>query len=183
MNWLRACTPAGYTAVQIPGAPVASSAHRVRIRRRLPAEADQDAIRREREVHMQQRRWLPLTARADKRAKGRQRQDHQTGRCPLSITSTYDAGQTAGGFDDAFFYNNYKQKVLDYYQPDEQRRWDGNAAQRDLTYSLARAGTLQSSTAADKRGELAITTPCRRRNGVPNTGTQREQHQEPDPVE
>jgi hypothetical protein len=88
---------------------------------------------------------------------------------PLSITSTYDTGQRTGGFDDAFF-NNYRQKVLDYYQPDEQRQYD--AAQRDLKYGLARAGTLQSSTAADKQGELAYQDAQQRANIVANANTQ-----------
>ena len=88
---------------------------------------------------------------------------------PLTITPQYDTGQTTGGFDDAF-YNAYKQKVLDYYQPDEQRQYD--AAQRDLTYSLARAGTLQSSTAADKQGELAYNDALQKANIVANANTQ-----------
>ena len=84
---------------------------------------------------------------------------------------TYQAptGQTTGGFDDAF-YDAYKQKVLDYYQPDEQRQYD--AAKRDLTYSLARAGTLQSSTAADKEGELAYNDALQKANIVANANTQ-----------
>ena len=88
---------------------------------------------------------------------------------PLSYDTQYDTGQTAGGFDDAFF-DAYKQKVLDYYQPDEQRQYD--AAQRDLTYSLARAGTLQSSTAADKQGELAYNDAIQKANIVANANTQ-----------
>jgi hypothetical protein len=80
-----------------------------------------------------------------------------------------DTGKTTGGFDDAF-YDAYKQKVLDYYQPDEQRQYD--AAQRDLTYSLARAGTLQSSTAADKQGELAYNDALQKANIVANANTQ-----------
>jgi hypothetical protein len=88
---------------------------------------------------------------------------------PLSITSQYDTGQTTGGFDDAF-YNDYAQKVLDYYQPDEQRQY--NAANRDLRYSLARAGTLQSSTAADKQGELAYNDALQKANIVANANSQ-----------
>jgi hypothetical protein len=88
---------------------------------------------------------------------------------PLSYDTQYDTGQTTGGFDDAFF-NNYKQKVLDYYQPDEQRQYD--AAQRDLKYSLARAGTLQSSTAADKQGELAYNDALQKANIVANANSQ-----------
>jgi hypothetical protein len=86
---------------------------------------------------------------------------------PLTIQAP--TGKTTGGFDDAF-YNDYKQKVLDYYQPDEQRQYD--AAQRDLTYSLARAGTLQSSTAADKQGELAYNDALQKANIVANANTQ-----------
>jgi hypothetical protein len=88
---------------------------------------------------------------------------------PLSITTQMPTGQTTGGFDDAF-YDSYKQKVLDYYMPDEQRQYD--AAQRDLKYSLARAGTLQSSTAADKQGELAYNDALQKANIVANANTQ-----------
>ena len=88
---------------------------------------------------------------------------------PLSISSQYDTGKKTGGFDDAFF-DSYKQKVLDYYQPDEQRQYD--AAQRDLKYSLARAGTLQSSTAADKQGELAYNDSLQKANIVANANSQ-----------
>ena len=61
--------------------------------------------------------------------------------------------------------------MLDYYQPDEQRQYD--AAQRDLTYSLARAGTLQSSTAADKQGELAYSDALQKANIVANANRKR----------
>ena len=86
---------------------------------------------------------------------------------PLTIQTP--TGQTTGGFDDAF-YNNYKQKVLDYYQPDEQRQYD--EAQRNLKYGLARAGTLQSSTAADKQGELAYNDALQKANIVANANAQ-----------
>ena len=86
---------------------------------------------------------------------------------PLTVQTP--TGATTGGFDDAF-YNDYRQKVLDYYQPDEQRQYD--EAQRDLTYSLARAGTLQSSTAADKQGELAYNDALQKANIVANANTQ-----------
>src|SRR4029077_862131 len=64
----------------------------------------------------------------------------------------------------------YRQKVLDYYQPDEARQYD--AAQRDLKYSLARAGTLQSATAADKQGGLAYNDALQKANIVSNANTQ-----------
>jgi hypothetical protein len=71
---------------------------------------------------------------------------------PLSITTQVPTGQTTGGFGDDF-YNNYKNTYLNYYMPDEARQY--SVAQRDLNYNLARAGTLNSSTAADKAGDLA----------------------------
>jgi hypothetical protein len=88
---------------------------------------------------------------------------------PLSISSQYDTGQRTGGFDDAF-YNNYKQKILDYYQPDEQKQYD--EAQRNLTYNLARAGTLQSSVAGDKQGDLAYNDALQKANIVANANAQ-----------
>jgi hypothetical protein len=71
---------------------------------------------------------------------------------PISYTTQTPTGQTTGGFGDDF-YNNYKNAYLNYYMPDEARQY--SEAQRDLTYNLARAGTLNSSTAADKAGDLA----------------------------
>ena len=88
---------------------------------------------------------------------------------PLTYDTTYDTGQKTGGFDDAF-YNAYKQKVLDYYQPDEQRQY--NEAQRDLKYHLADAGQLQSSVAGDKQGELAYNDSLQKANIVANANTQ-----------
>ena len=86
-----------------------------------------------------------------------------------ALTVQTPTGQTTGGFDDAF-YNDYKQKVLDYYQPDEQRQYD--AAQRDLRYGLARAGMLQSSVAADKQGELGYQDALQKANIVANANAQ-----------
>ena len=88
---------------------------------------------------------------------------------PLSYDTTYDTGQKAGGFDDNF-YNSYRQKVLDYYNPDEAKQY--SEAQRDLTYNLARAGTLQSSTAADKQGDLAYNDALQKANIVANANQQ-----------
>ena len=88
---------------------------------------------------------------------------------PLSYDTTYDTGQKTGGFDDNF-YNSYRQKVLDYYNPDEAKQY--SEAQRDLTYNLARAGTLQSSTAADKQGDLAYNDALQKANIVANANQQ-----------
>jgi hypothetical protein len=73
---------------------------------------------------------------------------------PFSYTSQTPTGQTTGGFNDDF-YNSYRQKYLDYYDPQEQRQYD--VAKRDLLYSLANAGTNTSSIAAGKFGELGYT--------------------------
>lgn len=88
---------------------------------------------------------------------------------PLSITTSTPTGATTGGFDDAF-YNNFRQQVLDYYNPDEAKQY--SEAQRDLTYNLARAGTLQSSTAADKQGDLAYNDALQKANIVANANAQ-----------
>ena len=88
---------------------------------------------------------------------------------PLTYDTTYDTGQKTGGFDDDF-YNSYRQKVLDYYEPDEAKQY--SEAQRDLTYNLARAGTLQSSTAADKQGDLAYNDALQKANIVANANQQ-----------
>ena len=70
----------------------------------------------------------------------------------MSLSSSYDTGQTSEGFGDSFF-NRYKQKYHDYYHPQEQRQYQ--SANRDLFYSLDRQGGLNSSVQADKQGDLA----------------------------
>jgi hypothetical protein len=71
---------------------------------------------------------------------------------PLNVTSTYDTGQTSGGFDDAF-YNKYKQSVLDYYMPQVQDQY--KKAQEQATYGLGRSGNLRSSAANTLVADLA----------------------------
>ena len=159
--------PAGYTAVQIPGAPVAGAAA---LRSYTPPSSGGGGSGRDPPQTGGAFAAAPQAAYSAptwglKDASGNITKQGD----PLSITSTYDTGQTAGGFDDAF-YNNYKQKVLDYYQPDEQRQYQ--EAQRDLTYNLARAGTLQSSTAADKQGDLAYNDAIQKANIVANANAQ-----------
>lgn len=61
-------------------------------------------------------------------------------------------GEFTGGFDDAF-YNKYRNKITDYYLP--QVADEFGEAKEDLTYKLARAGTLNSSAAIDKSKDLA----------------------------
>jgi hypothetical protein len=63
-----------------------------------------------------------------------------------------DPNKKTGGFDDAF-YNKYRQSILDYYNPQEGDQY--NTARSDLAASLARAGTLDSSTATYDIGKLA----------------------------
>ena len=50
---------------------------------------------------------------------------------PLTVTSQYDTGQKTGGFDDAF-YNKYKQKVLDYYNPQEAKQYAEASGMRPM---------------------------------------------------
>lgn len=54
-------------------------------------------------------------------------------------------------FDDAY-YGKRSQSYLDYYQPQLDDKFA--LARKDLTYALARAGTLNSTAAADKNAEL-----------------------------
>jgi hypothetical protein len=162
--------PAGYTAVRIPGAPTTTAAPSGRPG--VPS-SPQTAGQYNTGRYASPVSSVASTAAALSSAPTWGLQDASGNITkqgdPLSITSQYDTGQRTGGFDDAF-YNAYKQKVLDYYQPDEQRQYD--AAQRDLKYSLARAGTLQSSTAADKQGELAYNDALQKANIVANANTQ-----------
>ena len=88
---------------------------------------------------------------------------------PLSITTQVPTGQTTGGFDDAF-YQGYNKKVLDYYQPQEAKQY--SEARRDLTYNLARAGTLNSSYAGDAEGNLAYTDALNKASIVANANQQ-----------
>jgi hypothetical protein len=88
---------------------------------------------------------------------------------PLSVTTQYDTGKRTGGFGPDF-YNAYKQKILDYYNPQEAKQYA--ESQRDLTYNLARAGTLNSSTAADKTGELAYQDALAKASIVANANQQ-----------
>lgn len=87
---------------------------------------------------------------------------------PLSYQQSYDTGQKTGGFDDAF-YNAYKQKYLDYYQPDEQRQYD--VAKRTALYNAARAGTVDSSAFGDVQGNLAYNDALARAQIASNANT------------
>jgi hypothetical protein len=51
------------------------------------------------------------------------------------------------------FYNKYNQSILDYYLPQEGQQYD--TARSSLSYSLARAGQLNSSVAGMDIGNLA----------------------------
>jgi hypothetical protein len=167
--------PAGYTAVRVPGAPTTTAAPGGRPGAALISSSPQVAgqYNTGRYASPASSVASTLAAASSPSAMTWGLQD-ASGKItkqgdPLSITSQYDTGQRTGGFDDAF-YNSYKQKVLDYYQPDEQRQYD--EAQRNLTYNLARAGTLQSSTAGDKMGELAYNDALQKANIVANANAQ-----------
>jgi hypothetical protein len=63
-----------------------------------------------------------------------------------------DPNNMTGGFGPDF-YNKYRQSIMDYYMPQEGQQY--NDARSNLTYSLARAGTLNSSIAGTDVGKLA----------------------------
>jgi len=58
----------------------------------------------------------------------------------------------SGGIDPAF-YDKYKQGIIDYYMPQVAEKYSD--AQKELTYRLARAGTLRSSMAGEETADLA----------------------------
>ena len=60
-------------------------------------------------------------------------------------------GAEFGKFDDNF-YDGYRGDYLGFYQPDINKKFGD--AKDQLTYGLARAGTLNSSIAGDKQGKL-----------------------------
>jgi hypothetical protein len=63
-----------------------------------------------------------------------------------------DPNTKTGGFGNDF-YDKYRQSIMDYYMPQEGDQY--NTARSDLTASLARAGTLDSSLATFDVGKLA----------------------------
>lgn len=68
-----------------------------------------------------------------------------------SGSESYDTGQSSGGFGEDF-YNKFRQAQTDYYLPDVARQY--GKAKDDLTFNLARAGTLNSSVAGDQLADL-----------------------------
>jgi hypothetical protein len=69
----------------------------------------------------------------------------------VAYTGQEDTGQTTGGFDQNF-YDTFKQKILDYYNPQVQEQF-GKAANETL-FRHARAGTTQSSGAIGTAADL-----------------------------
>lgn len=61
--------------------------------------------------------------------------------------------QSFSQFDDGFF-DTFRQNFMNYYQPQLDNKFvDAND---QLTFALARSGTLNSTAAADKRGDLRM---------------------------
>lgn len=59
--------------------------------------------------------------------------------------------KTFGQFDDGFF-DGYRDNYLGFYEPEVDRQFGD--AQKQLTYGLARAGTINSSMAGEKQADL-----------------------------
>jgi len=70
----------------------------------------------------------------------------------FTYTASVPFGPVKGGFNNAF-YNEYGKAIRDYYDPQVATQYGD--AQKELTYRLARAGTLQSSGASDETVRLA----------------------------
>jgi hypothetical protein len=69
----------------------------------------------------------------------------------LAAGKLYSGRKSTGGFNDAYFEGR-KQAFLDYANPQLEDQYA--KAQRELTFSLARGGLLDSSARAQKAGEL-----------------------------
>jgi len=65
---------------------------------------------------------------------------------------SYDTGKRKGGFGDDFF-NQFRDAITSYYMPDVAKQYGD--AKDELTYRLARAGTLRSSGATEEQADLA----------------------------
>jgi hypothetical protein len=68
------------------------------------------------------------------------------------VTEKYDTGKRKGGFGDDFF-NKFRDAITGYYMPDVAEQYGD--AKDELTYRLARAGTLRSSGAIGEQADLA----------------------------
>jgi hypothetical protein len=70
----------------------------------------------------------------------------------FNYTWNKPTGGRKGGFGKGF-YDEYKNSILDYYDPQVASQY--HDATDELTYRLARAGTLQSSAGSDEVADLA----------------------------
>jgi hypothetical protein len=85
------------------------------------------------------------------------------------IYSGGDPNSRVGGFGDAF-YDKYRKSIMDYYMPQEGEQY--NTARSNLTYGLARAGTLRSSIAGQDVAKLANQDTINRANIASQADTQ-----------
>lgn len=85
---------------------------------------------------------------AQEAADARAREDERQGRIREGSARV---DQTFSGFDDGF-YGNRRKSFLDFYSPQVDDQY--KKAQESLTFALAEAGLLNSTVAADKRGDL-----------------------------
>jgi len=91
-------------------------------------------------------------------AQGRAQEDQRQGRLSegtQAINRLFDPQQLAdgsySGFDDNF-YNNYKKKYLDFYNPDIDKQYQNASEKTD--FQLADAGTFDSNARAKNQAEL-----------------------------
>lgn len=78
----------------------------------------------------------------------RQREEQRQADIKTGLTSINDQFK---GFNDAF-YKTRENNILDYYKPQLDTQFD--KAKDQLTYAFARAGTLNSTAAADRNADL-----------------------------
>ena len=77
--------------------------------------------------------------------------DEETARAERIKTGTATIDANFGQFDDGF-YDKYRDSYTGFYQPEIDNQFGD--AKDQLTFALARAGTLNSSMAGDKQADL-----------------------------
>lgn len=89
---------------------------------------------------------------------------------PAGTTPANAASATMNSAFGDDFYNKYRQSIMDYYMPQEDQQYTD--ARSSLSYSLARAGQLNSSTAATDIGKLSNQDQINQANIASNADSQ-----------